>query len=310
VTGSLQYDGSAVAVGFTLPAGDPVVTFVPTDDPGTEAFSFTTTDTGSPAGCAGEPLACAPALTSTPATVTIVFTTNTAPVCSDGMDMTPQGHGFATTVDCVDAEGDPLTFAIATYPEHGLLQMISEDTFEYTAPTDYLGPDPWTFTASDGMLTSALGTYWVTVVEPVGCTTFGTDGDDHLVLLAEGEWFCGGAGDDSVDTVAAGAVFEGGDGNDFAYRNEGQVWGDLGDDGVRDNLGGFAGGPGSDYVVWNEGSFQGEDGADWVTWNFGEFDGGPDADHVDVNWPEGTFFGGDGVDTVDDNQGIFDPGPQ
>jgi hypothetical protein len=235
---------------------------------------------------------------------------NMRPVCEGGATTATQGGGFATMVDCTDPDGDPLTYAIATLPAHGTLEMISADTFEYTAPTDYLGPDPWTFTASDGALTSEPATFMVTVAEAGGCTSYGTDGDDYVEVVADGEWYCGGAGNDTVGLVALGAVFDGGDGDDWVVRNEAQVFGQEGADGIRDNLGSFLGATGADYVVWNEGYFSGDDDADWVTDNFGSVEGGPGDDHVDTNWPEGEFYGGEGIDTVDDNQGIFDPGPQ
>jgi hypothetical protein len=89
-----------------------------------------------------------------------------APVCIGYPVDVPQGTGFATVPDCTDPDGDQLSYWIGTPPAHGTATM-SEDTFEYTAPTDHLGPDPFTIVASDGTLTSEPATILVTVTEAV-----------------------------------------------------------------------------------------------------------------------------------------------
>ncbi len=91
-----------------------------------------------------------------------------APVCGDLlMGDVAWGHGFATTADCTDADGDALTYAVASGPEHGTVTFIGDDyTFEYTAPYDYEGPDNFTFTASDGTNVSEPATFFINVTKP------------------------------------------------------------------------------------------------------------------------------------------------
>lgn len=50
---------------------------------------------------------------------------------------------------CQDEDLDPLTFAITDDPDHGTLELTDGDV-SYTPGTDYVGPDAFSFTASDG----------------------------------------------------------------------------------------------------------------------------------------------------------------
>lgn len=56
-----------------------------------------------------------------------------------------------------DPDGDPLTYAIVTPPEHGLLSGTAPD-LTYTPATGYTGSDQFAFTASDGQAESLPAT--------------------------------------------------------------------------------------------------------------------------------------------------------
>lgn len=65
-----------------------------------------------------------------------------------------------------DANGDTLTYAIATPPVHGTLSAITGNTVTYTAATDFSGADPFTFIVNDGKGDSNVATINVFVVAP------------------------------------------------------------------------------------------------------------------------------------------------
>lgn len=61
------------------------------------------------------------------------------------------------TLAASDAEGDTLSYAIATQPNHGTLSGSAPNLI-YVPQTDYLGADSFSFTANDGSATSAATT--------------------------------------------------------------------------------------------------------------------------------------------------------
>ena len=60
-------------------------------------------------------------------------------------------HGISLTG--TDADGDILTFAIVTQPQHGTLSG-SGPSLVYTSVLDYFGPDFFTFRVNDGIADS------------------------------------------------------------------------------------------------------------------------------------------------------------
>lgn len=67
-----------------------------------------------------------------------------------------------------DADGnlDPLTAALVDAPAHGLVALSADGKFTYTPNAGYLGPDSFTYRASDGGLQSNLAMVHLTVVVP------------------------------------------------------------------------------------------------------------------------------------------------
>jgi len=111
--------------------------------------------------------------TSLPATVTItvspVSPDNHAPVATP-LSLTCENPGQAQSAAAgTDVDGDVLTFAIATQPTHGSAFVFADATgpqLVYYPEDGYFGPDSFTYTANDGVLTSDPATVSVDVTPP------------------------------------------------------------------------------------------------------------------------------------------------
>jgi hypothetical protein len=118
---------------------------------GPDSFTFTVND-GS--------------LTSAPATVSIdVVAVNDPPAANGQSVQTTQDAAVEITLTGSDPEGAALVFTTGT-PLHGTLSGTGA-TPTYTPAANYAGPDSFTFTVSDGSLTSAPATVAITV-NPIG----------------------------------------------------------------------------------------------------------------------------------------------
>lgn len=65
--------------------------------------------------------------------------------------------------DSYDLEGDPLTATLAANPANGTVDLNADGSFTYTPDFDFVGEDSFTFTVSDGQLTSNVATVSITV---------------------------------------------------------------------------------------------------------------------------------------------------
>ncbi|GEL73251.1 Ig-like domain-containing protein [Myxococcus virescens] len=126
----------------TLTGTPPEVTYLPTADfHGADGFTFTVSD--------GES-------TSTATVSLTVRPVNDAPIALDQM-LQVEPNLTALTLAGTDVDGDTLTFAIHTPPEHGTLGgTLPELTF--TPAEGFRGTTAFTFTTSDGLATSAPAT--------------------------------------------------------------------------------------------------------------------------------------------------------
>jgi uncharacterized repeat protein (TIGR02543 family) len=126
------------------------VTYTPAANySGPDSFTFTARDSS---------------LTSTPATVSITVTAvNDAPVAQVQDVTTAEDTAKEITLAALDAEGDTLTYLIATVPAHGTLSAITSNRVTYTPSADYNGPDTFEFRATDGSLTGATAVVSITV---------------------------------------------------------------------------------------------------------------------------------------------------
>jgi uncharacterized repeat protein (TIGR02543 family) len=66
--------------------------------------------------------------------------------------------------DTTGAAGTSLAAAIVVNPSHGSVTLNGDGSFTYTPAANYAGPDSFTYTASDGQLTSASATVSINVL--------------------------------------------------------------------------------------------------------------------------------------------------
>ena len=129
-----------------------VVTYTPdTDYVGDDSFSFTVSDNDA---------------TSVVATVSLEITAvNDAPVAQDQTVSVAEEGTLDITLEASDAEGDSVSYATASQPANGTLSELdaASGTLSYTPNTDFEGSDSFTFTASDGTLSSDPATVTINV---------------------------------------------------------------------------------------------------------------------------------------------------
>ncbi|MCA9676430.1 MAG: tandem-95 repeat protein [Myxococcales bacterium] len=174
------------------------------------------------------------ALTSEVATVAITVADSVAPVATSRTITVVEDGEVDATLAASDADGDPLTFAIVDGPTHGTVTGTAPALVYHPAP-DFHGDDALTFTASDGVLTSAPGTVTftvtpsndapvahaqqVTVAEDVAAAieldAHDVDGDALAVTIVTAPIHGTVTAADTTATYAGAADFAGADG--FAY---------------------------------------------------------------------------------------------
>ncbi|SET88596.1 tandem-95 repeat protein [Stigmatella erecta] len=101
--------------------------------------------------------------------VTVTVTpVNDAPVATNVTVTVAHNTATAITLTATDVEGDALTFTIATPPAHGTLSGTGAN-LTFTPEANFGGQDSFTFTASDGSLTSNPATVSLTIKPPPAC---------------------------------------------------------------------------------------------------------------------------------------------
>ena len=94
-------------------------------------------------------------LDSNVATVNLtVAPANDAPVAADAALVLNEDTAFFGSAQATDIDGDALSYAVVTGPQHGTLQFASDGSYTYTPNANYNGTDSFTFKASDGSLSS------------------------------------------------------------------------------------------------------------------------------------------------------------
>jgi len=89
-------------------------------------------------------------------------TPNSVPVATAQSVTTAEETAKLITLTATDANGNPLTYAIVTYPAHGVLSGTAPN-LTYTPALNYDGADSFTFEANDGTVDSAPATVTITV---------------------------------------------------------------------------------------------------------------------------------------------------
>jgi VCBS repeat-containing protein len=88
---------------------------------------------------------------------------NAPPIAQDQTLDTDEDLAAGGQVTAVDLENVTLSYGLVEGPEHGDLVFNPDGTYLYTPDPDYFGPDAFTFTASDGVSTSQVGTVSIEV---------------------------------------------------------------------------------------------------------------------------------------------------
>lgn len=129
-----------------------VYTYTPAADfTGQDSFTFSVSDGSS---------------ISAPATVTIMVNSDShAPIANDARASTKKGKALKGTLSGTDVDpGTTLTFAIATKPKHGTVKVnAATGAYTYKPAAGYTGKDSFTFTVSNGELTSEEATVSIKV---------------------------------------------------------------------------------------------------------------------------------------------------
>lgn len=116
---------------------------------------------------------------------------NSAPVCESAEYPISEDSLLSGVVACFDADGDLLSFAVATSPTRGTLTLDDLGSFSYLPNTDVVGLDSFQVTAFDGEQTSAPATITV-AIEAVNdapvvaqlADQWSVEGDDVAVQLS------------------------------------------------------------------------------------------------------------------------------
>jgi uncharacterized repeat protein (TIGR01451 family) len=175
VVATLPLHGSLFGSGANL-------TYTPTNNYfGPDSFTFTVND-GS--------------LTSAVATVSItVLPVNDAPVANNDSYTTPKNVTLNVSAPGVlgndaDAETNALTAALVANVTHGTLNLSTNGGFTYTPSNNYVGPDSFSYRASDGLSNSAIATVSLTItatnLAPVvvsDSSTVNEDGTNSIPVL-------------------------------------------------------------------------------------------------------------------------------
>lgn len=139
------------------------------------------------------------------ATVSVTVTAvNDAPVATAQTVATSQNTAKAITLAGADIEGGTLTYAIVANPMHGTLSGTGA-VRTYTPTSGYVGADSFTFTVSDGSLTSTAATVSISVVAPPALigADIGAVGLAGSTIYAGGVYTLKGAGSDIWNTADA-----------------------------------------------------------------------------------------------------------
>ena len=224
------------------------------------------------------------------------------PVCQDQTVQTPFQTPVRITLRCTDANGNPLTLAIASQPSNGTLSAIDQaaDVVTYTPGRGYSGPDSFTFTANDGAATSAPATLRITVgFGPTGCRNLirGTNGRDMIAGTAASDRVLAGSGDDVVDARGGNDCLSG-------HRHDDVIDGEGGNDRLTGGHGGdrLMGGRGADRLSGGShvDRLNGEQGNDRISGGVKRdvLAGGRGADTVSGGLAKDTISGGPGNDRL------------
>ncbi len=104
---------------------------------------------------------------------------NDAPTADPTSFSTDEDVALNGSLSGSDIDGDSLNFSIGASPSHGSINVEPNGEFSYLPDANYHGSDSFTFTVSDGVLTSAYAAVSLTV-NPINDAPTGNDQDFSL----------------------------------------------------------------------------------------------------------------------------------
>lgn len=165
MTGTVTLTNPAPAGGltFNITSNSPVavVPSTVTVAAGATVGTFPITTTATPTNVAALITATKPNVTKQ---VTVTVLANQAPIATNDSGYTPlSGVAFNVAAPGVltndsDPNSDPLSAVLESTPAHGSVSFNANGSFTYTSTAGYVGPDSFTYKASDGFLTSTIAT--------------------------------------------------------------------------------------------------------------------------------------------------------
>jgi DNA-binding beta-propeller fold protein YncE len=103
-----------------------------------------------------------------------VFGRETLPTCANITTTTPYETAITLKLSCGDADGKPVTLAVAGSPTHGSLGTLGAGgEVTYTPAAGFSGPDSFSFTAQNEDGTSSPASVTITVGSPTNSTAPG-----------------------------------------------------------------------------------------------------------------------------------------
>ena len=137
---------------------DDTITYVPdVSFVGAATFTYTACDNGTTESLA-DPLCAAGQVT------VMLAEANQPPIAEAASATVAEDNPLAITLIGSDPEGAPITYSVATPPQHGALAGTAPQ-LTYTPEPDYFGPDVFTFTTFDGLSTSEPASVAITITE-------------------------------------------------------------------------------------------------------------------------------------------------
>ena len=91
------------------------------------------------------------------------FYQNSVPIAEGQSVTVNKNTGKTIMLTASDPDNDPLTYSIVTQPLHGTLSAGTGASYTYTAASNYVGPDSFTFKTNDGFIDSNTATVSITV---------------------------------------------------------------------------------------------------------------------------------------------------
>jgi len=88
---------------------------------------------------------------------------NVAPVAEDAMFTTQADIAFTEMLSASDANGDALTYTLATDGENGTTTVTADGDFTYTPNAQFTGSDSFVFSVSDGVNDADMGEVTITI---------------------------------------------------------------------------------------------------------------------------------------------------